>query len=395
MSNNKTINQFPTDVVLTGTEYILGMSEGVTIKLVLDSIKNFILSGATSGSTGVQITGGTYDNSTGELSLVDSTGGTVTVSGFYTGGTFIETISDNGNGAVYVDNTDPANPIIGFTGVTTDGVTVTGTGLAGDPLTAVGGGGISYWSASTGTNAIVVNNSDSVASGTLSLAVGDRTLASGIYSNSEGQLTIASGEASHSEGQNTTAGGTASHAEGYLAKAIGEWSHAEGSVTRASGSSSHAEGSFTTAGGANSHAEGIQTTAIGQASHAEGSTTTAEGFASHAEGELTTAVGAGAHAEGYLTTASGQSAHAGGAGSTAGGNFSFIHSYESTVSGLRSAVLGGQNITGDKNDTVYVPTLALVTVRDYADDAAADADTTLASGGLYTITGSRAVYRKP
>ena len=57
--------------------------------------------------------------------------------------------------------------------------------------------------------------------------------------------------------------------------------------------------------------------------------------------------------------------------------------------------MGGQNITGDKNDTVYVPTLALDTVRDYADDAAADADTTLASGGLYTITGSRAVYRKP
>jgi hypothetical protein len=134
MSNNKTINQFPTDVVLTGTEYILGMSEGVTIKLVLDSIKNFILSGATSGSTGVQITGGTYDNSTGELSLVDSTGGTVTVSGFYTGGTFVETISDNGNAAVYVDNTDPLNPIIVFTGVTTDGSTIVGTGLDGDPL---------------------------------------------------------------------------------------------------------------------------------------------------------------------------------------------------------------------------------------------------------------------
>jgi hypothetical protein len=36
-----------------------------------------------------------------------------------------------------------------------------------------------------------------------------------------------------------------------------------------------------------------------------------------------------------------------------------------------------------------------VTVRDYLNDAAADADTTLTSGGLYTITGSRAVYRKP
>jgi hypothetical protein len=57
--------------------------------------------------------------------------------------------------------------------------------------------------------------------------------------------------------------------------------------------------------------------------------------------------------------------------------------------------LGGSGITGDKNDTVYVPTLALVTVREYFSDAAADGDSTLASGGLYTITGSRAVYRKP
>lgn len=133
--SNKTINQFSTDGILTGTEFILGMSEGVTVKLVLDSIKNFILSGSTSGSTGVQITGGTYDNSTGELNLVNATGGTITISGFYTGGTFVETISDDGNGSVSIDNADPLNPILVFTGVTTDGSTITGTGLSGDPLT--------------------------------------------------------------------------------------------------------------------------------------------------------------------------------------------------------------------------------------------------------------------
>jgi hypothetical protein len=32
---------------------------------------------------------------------------------------------------------------------------------------------------------------------------------------------------------------------------------------------------------------------------------------------------------------------------------------------------------------------------DYANDAAADADGALPSGGLYTLTGSRAVYKKP
>jgi hypothetical protein len=87
MSNNKTINQFPTDVVLTGTEYILGMSEGVTIKLVLDNIKSFVLSGQSSGSTAVYLTGATYDNSTGTLNLINSSGETIPVTGFYTGGT--------------------------------------------------------------------------------------------------------------------------------------------------------------------------------------------------------------------------------------------------------------------------------------------------------------------
>lgn len=134
MSSNKTINQFPTDIVLTGTEYILGMSENVTIKLVLDDIKGFILSGQSSGTTGVYITGATYDNLTGTLNLVDSSGTTIPVTGFYTGGTFVESITDDGNGVVVINNSDPLNPILEFTGITTDGVTILGTGLAGDPL---------------------------------------------------------------------------------------------------------------------------------------------------------------------------------------------------------------------------------------------------------------------
>ena len=36
-----------------------------------------------------------------------------------------------------------------------------------------------------------------------------------------------------------------------------------------------------------------------------------------------------------------------------------------------------------------------MTIRNYVDDAAADADTTLANGGLYTTGGTRTVYRKP
>jgi hypothetical protein len=49
----------------------------------------------------------------------------------------VASISDNGTGVVTVDNTDPENPVIDFNGVNVDGVTITGDGTTGSPLTAV------------------------------------------------------------------------------------------------------------------------------------------------------------------------------------------------------------------------------------------------------------------
>ena len=46
----------------------------------------------------------------------------------------LQSITDDGNGQVTVDNTDPINPIVEFTGVVTDGTTIGGTGLSGDPI---------------------------------------------------------------------------------------------------------------------------------------------------------------------------------------------------------------------------------------------------------------------
>lgn len=41
-------------------------------------------------------------------------------------------------------------------------------------------------------------------------------------------------------------------------------------------------------------------------------------------------------------------------------------------------------------------TLLLITdIPEYADDTAADADTSFESGKLYTVTGDRTVYKKP
>ena len=97
--------------------------------------------------------------------------------------------------------------------------------------------------------------------------------------------------------------------------------------------------------------------ATGNYSVAQGYNTTASGPVSHAQGGGTIASGLYSHAEGVDTTASGDNSHAGGNNSTASGDNSFIHSTNSLVSGARSAVLGGQNITGTTDDTVYVPNL--------------------------------------
>jgi hypothetical protein len=135
------------------------------------------------------------------------------------------------------------------------------------------GGGVNYWSAGTGTNAIIVKNNGNIASGDYSLAEGFQTTASGNYS--------------HSEGYRTTAPNNHSHSEGYNTNASGSESHTEGDTTFASGIASHAEGAGTTASGFNSHSEGNTTKAIGDYSHAEGRRTTASGDYSHSQNYYT------------------------------------------------------------------------------------------------------------
>jgi hypothetical protein len=297
-------------------------------------------------------------------------------------------------------------------------------------------GGTSYWSAGTGNNAVATVNGGNIASGDYSLAEGLVTTSSAFGSHSEGVSTVASGQSSHAEGNQTSAFGGNSHAEGLYTKAEGFTSHAEGNSTTASGSYSHAEGLYTRAEGHVSHAEGSGTTAIGQYSHAQGFGTSAtsdtshaegygtlssgvashaEGFSSkaignyshaecfntqafglysHAEGLGSIASGTAAHAEGWGTQANGEGSHSGGEGSRANGQYSFVHGNNSQANGISTMVLGS-NIIGNENNTTFVEKLSLGTAGPYANDAAADADISLASGGLYTLTGSRAVYRKP
>lgn len=55
----------------------------------------------------------------------------------------VTSVTDDGNGVVVVDNTNPSAPVVQFAGVNVDGVTITGDGTGGNPLVAVAGGGSS------------------------------------------------------------------------------------------------------------------------------------------------------------------------------------------------------------------------------------------------------------
>lgn len=139
--------------------------------------------------------------------------------------------------------------------------------------------------------------------------------------------------------------------------ATGNYALSEGYKTNAIGVASHAEGNTTAATGAYSHSEGRNTQATNSQAHAEGFTSLATGDSSHAEGYQTRATGAYSHSQNRDTRATGDYTYAGGYNSQATGSTSFVHSYNSVCSGARSAVIGGENIYGYADDTVYVPNL--------------------------------------
>jgi len=56
----------------------------------------------------------------------------------------VQSVTDNELGSVYVNNMDPLNPVISFTGINVDGTTITGNGTVGDPLVANYGGSGEY-----------------------------------------------------------------------------------------------------------------------------------------------------------------------------------------------------------------------------------------------------------
>ena len=174
------------------------------------------------------------------------------------------------------------------------------------------------WSAGTGLNSFVTkNDTNNTTNGDYGFAGGKDNQSNGLFSFSYGDKSISNGDYSVSFGSS--------------GQSIGDYSFSSGYQTTASGNYSFTFGHQTAALGDFSFTSGYQTTAIGLHSHAEG----------------------------YKTTAIDDYSFAGGYNSIASGYSSFIYSKNSLVTGNRSAVIGGENLTGTSDDTVYVPSLMI------------------------------------
>jgi len=196
-----------------------------------------------------QLTGGTYNSTTGTATFTDNIGGTFDVVGFFKESDDIYTSGFTFNPANY-DLTIFRNDGNSFTqnlSILASDMTITGgtynndsgvatfTNNTGGTFNVSGfltGFTDNYWtSGSTGNYSIKAKNDSGLdATGVYSVAEGYNTLSSGDYgSHAEGLYTTASGVyGAHAEGDHTIASGYASHAEGSWTTASGEAAHAEG-----------------------------------------------------------------------------------------------------------------------------------------------------------------------
>ena len=121
-TNNKRINQFGTDIILTGEELILIMDNGVTKNMELTNVKDFVLSGeSTLSNLGFVITPEVINQ---DVELPDNSTvyyyGTLEIGSGYTltvpSGTTLVILDDPSN-LIYVD-VEANSMLIGGTGNT-------------------------------------------------------------------------------------------------------------------------------------------------------------------------------------------------------------------------------------------------------------------------------------
>jgi hypothetical protein len=128
----------------------------------------------------------------------------------------------------------------------------------------------------------------------------------------------------------------------------------------ATGITSFAFGNTTVAAGDYSHAEGNLSIASGIASHAEGNLAQAKGEYSHAEGDNTQAIGDYSHAEGQEAISSGSYSHAEGYATLASGSRSHAEGRGSKTAGNYSHAEGdGSHAVGERSHAEGLTTSSL------------------------------------
>lgn len=147
----------------TGIIYI-GQADGRLKRQ--DSVSNTLIQ-----ETGVKsVTGLNTDNSDPSNPVIQISVDGVTITGtgipgnplVASGAGLVQTVTDDGNGVVTVDNTDPVNPVIQFNGVDVDGVTITGDGTIGNPLVSVSSPSGVQTVTDDGNGVVTIDNTDPI-----------------------------------------------------------------------------------------------------------------------------------------------------------------------------------------------------------------------------------------
>ncbi len=225
-----------------------------------------------------------------------------------------------------------------------------GTDLYDIFSTSSGGTSGSLWSASTGSNSIIANNSSgNLASGIFTIAAGKSNSATTQYS------TVSGGRNNKVTGlAGVIGGGVFNIVTGYYSTLVGGASNSSNDSSFVGGGNLNIATNFSSiVGGSQNRASASLSSIVGGAkNHAYGSLSFIGG------GYQNTATGAKSFiGGGKLNIASvAYSAVASGKQNTASGTYSFVGGGSgNTISGDRSAIIGGQNIIGSASDTVYVP----------------------------------------
>ncbi|WP_288333596.1 hypothetical protein [Cloacibacillus porcorum] len=207
-------------------------------------------------------------------------------------------------------------------------------------------------------------NTNTVANGSCSVAVGALAVASGDFSSAYGYHAQATGMFSSAYGVEAKATAEGSAAYGYNAEASGKHSSAYGNKAQATGSDSSAFGRdaqatsyFSSAFGRSTRATGYNSSAFGSDAEAMGHFSSAFGNGAKATAEGSSAYGNGAHATGESSSAYGNNAQATafyssayGYNAVASADCSSAYGVEAKATGNYSAAYGyGANATGESS----------------------------------------------